>query len=69
VAEHEISTKRALAAFLADLPVGSMTDTLSKDLETGNFDEAHFILPGGGTMTIRYRQRRSHHLEAATAEF
>lgn len=43
-----------LKVFLAGLPEDTTVDVLSSDLEAGNFETAHFEVPGEGTIELDY---------------
>lgn len=49
-----ISTFADLERFFNVLPDGTTCDRLPGDLQTGNFDEAHFETPDGESITVLY---------------
>ena len=51
---EKIETLEALRARLASLPDGTTCDVLASDLEAGNFEVAHFVLPAGAKGKIHY---------------
>ncbi len=54
--EHteKIETLEDLQARLASLPDGTTCDILASDLEAGNFEVAHIVLPAGAKGEIQY---------------
>lgn len=49
-----IGNLRELKEFLAGMPEGTTVNILSQDLEAGNFETAHFEVPGQGTIDLDY---------------
>ncbi len=50
----EITMFDDLNDLLVSLPEGTMADVLPTDLESGNFEEAHFELPDGSSIDVAY---------------
>ena len=50
----EITNQSDLKAFYETLPEDTTSDRLGEDLEAGNFDDAHFVLPDGREIEVTY---------------